>query len=882
MKLRRLHIENVKCFRSPKVLDNLTDGINLFTAPNESGKSTVVEAIRAAFLERYKASTVNYLLPWNGESAAPMIKLDFEIQGKSYQLTKIFLNKKRCDLTTPNEKFSSEEAENHLAKLLGFDFSGKGNSKPEHMGIPGLLWIKQGTSQDIADTVGHAKNHLSNALDKSVSELTSSNGDAVLKAIKEQRNELLTPGQSRPRGDWDKAIKEHEKLAETLVAINEKIISYKKSVDFLTTLRQEQTEAERVRPWDQFQEELTQAEGKLHEARGLATQKDTQDKELQNLAHRIRASRDELNRMKLDEDELAEREKQRNHWQVELAQAKEALQPLESRYAVAEQAERTARTNVQLARQAAERIRQTDKVAELERQHAALSYKLNQAKAAQDRWTGFQAQADALKVPTSQLKKLRDDSDKLKEIKAKLAAVATTLEFDFQPQVKVQMGGDLLAAGRSHQTVTYRTDIKIDGVGCITILPGGTDLEKLNREYADLADAVKAALQTFSAKNLPEVEERIRQQKEHLSQAQIAEAELKVLAPNGLPALAMEVQTRHAELEQARHTLANLAPEPNHATKLPSVPEAEANEGTARTTLYTASKERSDAQSAVSTAEANAKTAWEEWAARQTTLSDPARTQRKIQANTDLTDHLAKKATEDSKAQALAKQLDDLNLPVLEQNVERFKRSRDMALNAYQKGREDIARLKGELEQSGREGLEEEQAELERKFEYTKRRCTELKRRANALDHVLQLLEEKKKNQTTRLLAPLQKHLNHYLRILFPGATLEIGEELAPLNITRPSLCGPETGKFTDLSVGAREQMGVLARLAYADLLKEAGQPTLLILDDALVHTDKNRLATMKKVIYDAAERHQILIFSCHPEDWADVGAEQRDDLRHH
>lgn len=70
--------------------------------------------------------------------------------------------------------------------------------------------------------------------------------------------------------------------------------------------------------------------------------------------------------------------------------------------------------------------------------------------------------------------------------------------------------------------------------------------------------------------------------------------------------------------------------------------------------------------------------------------------------------------------------------------------------------------------------------------------------------------------------------------------------------------------------------MGVVARLAYADLLQEAGKPTLLILDDALVHTDQERLAQMKRVLYDAATRHQILILSCHPHAWQDLGVAAR------
>jgi uncharacterized protein YhaN len=70
--------------------------------------------------------------------------------------------------------------------------------------------------------------------------------------------------------------------------------------------------------------------------------------------------------------------------------------------------------------------------------------------------------------------------------------------------------------------------------------------------------------------------------------------------------------------------------------------------------------------------------------------------------------------------------------------------------------------------------------------------------------------------------------------------------------------------------------MGLIGRLAYADLLREAGRPTLVILDDALVHTDDVRLAQMKRVLFDAGTRHQILLFTCHPAHWRDLGVAAR------
>ena len=147
-----------------------------------------------------------------------------------------------------------------------------------------------------------------------------------------------------------------------------------------------------------------------------------------------------------------------------------------------------------------------------------------------------------------------------------------------------------------------------------------------------------------------------------------------------------------------------------------------------------------------------------------------------------------------------------------------------------------------------------------------------MRRRAEALDHLLQKLEQRRQALTRRLQAPLQKHLDRYLQLLFPLGRLAVDENLVPGALTRPGPRGPEAGDFETLSFGAREQMGVISRLAYADLLKEAGRPTLIILDDSLVHSDEQRLAQMKRVLFDAAQRHQVLLFTCHPGSWRDMG----------
>lgn len=53
----------------------------------------------------------------------------------------------------------------------------------------------------------------------------------------------------------------------------------------------------------------------------------------------------------------------------------------------------------------------------------------------------------------------------------------------------------------------------------------------------------------------------------------------------------------------------------------------------------------------------------------------------------------------------------------------------------------------------------------------------------------------------------------------------------------------------------------------------EGCRPTLIIMDDALVHSDPQRLEQMQRVVFDASQRHQILVITCHPANWKGVGA---------
>jgi len=183
----------------------------------------------------------------------------------------------------------------------------------------------------------------------------------------------------------------------------------------------------------------------------------------------------------------------------------------------------------------------------------------------------------------------------------------------------------------------------------------------------------------------------------------------------------------------------------------------------------------------------------------------------------------------------------------------------------------ELLQLQGKLEQAQAHGLGEQLLQAQAEAQRLTRRRDEFATRAQALDLLWQLLGERRATATQRLLEPLAQRLQHYVGLLFPGAQWRLDDTLMPTAVVRGT--GPDAAETLNaLSFGTREQLGVLARFAYADLLQQAGRPTLLVLDDTLVHADQDRRELMKRALYDAASRHQVLLLTCHGESWQDMG----------
>lgn len=878
MKLERVRIDQFQQFRSPLEITDLAPGLNLFTGPNESGKSTLVRAIRAAFFERHRTTSVAHLQPWGDSSAGPEVLLEFDWQGSRWTLNKRFLKSRRCDLQGGGETYSGDEADDRLAELLGYEFPGRGASKAEHWGIPGLLWVEQGALQDTRDPVGYAGEHLQSALSQSLGdalgEVASSGGDALIARVEHERGKLLT-ATGRPTGDYRQAGESCTSLAAERRALETQITDYRGRVDRLGELERERRDIDAARPWE---EQQASAEASRQALKAVEEQQRLQQEEGQQLQSCERNAglwRQQLQDMEDQKQQLEKRGQDKTRLEQQLEQLRAGSSGIQQHVAEAEAVHDRAEEALTAARRHAHCKTLQAEQERVSEQHTRLSAALKDARRLRDGLQRLTEQHQAVSINDGDLKQLRELENELEKLGIRQQTLATRLAYRLESGQQLMLDERPLI-GSGEEELVSSAELHIPGVGSLTVTPGGQDVKELARRQESLTAERDVLRQQLGVANLADAEDRAKRADELERNMQAERAELKGLAPGGLDALEDDqrlTEQRHRQLVDELEQL----PEVPAADTLQDEAQAKAALASAHDQLRAAEQAAQTHRSELGLAQQALATATNEWQSLHDALDDPARRERRQQARDALTDLQTESKRLTDSIKQRRQEIDAANPDALSQDIERHMRAADSLYQQAQKRESEIRELQIRLEELGARGLEEQYDAVCQEHERLERRHAELKQQAEALDLLLDLLREQRQTVTRRLQAPLQKHLRRYLRLLFPGAELTVDEDLKPETLIREGVSGEEHSDLEALSFGAREQMGLITRLAYADLLEEAGRPTLIILDDALVHCDQARREQMTRILFDAARRHQILLFTCHPENWQALGAMPRD-----
>jgi DNA repair exonuclease SbcCD ATPase subunit len=879
MFIKALAVEGIGRFAAGAHVEGFNQGVNVLTAGNEVGKSTLFKAIRTCLFARHDSKTADIRdIASDGSQLPATIELTFDKNGRTYVIKKSFLRSPSATLSEGGREIARfKQADEAVWDILGLH---PGSGRTLDDGAFGLLWVGQGASFAPPAPGAAATSLLSSAIESEVGALVGGErARHVLDDLTSGLRRFLTASEQHARADGPlhAALGRAEQWRVAEADNKTKLAALEIQFDELGRQRRRLRELTERVTTERLNRDFADVRKSLADARAAAQELRTYEAEETSAKRGAEAAAQRLAQHR----ELIARIDANRRIEAALAQELPQLEAREqeARSAVA----RTLEQNVSLDAAVQALSRREQQATRLDsaliraqrRNEAARQLKALEHAAQELRDTD--ARLAQIRVKPKTVDDLDDLDRQIASLDAQLAAAAAQLAIEVKPQGagQVRIGGaraktsysapivapikigianiaEITVTPAAHPRRDKRKELDdersalLNSVGVVTVTEAHALLSK-RRELEANRKAVLAQLKTFKAGDDPETA--IGKLKTNLAETEAAiVAALTGAGREGLPT-EQELDAEKIALEQERNSL-------------------EAR----RANLEQARKQQQDALENAVEARSGAVSKLE--SIRNRVAEDVA-----LCSDTDRPARYAALVLDVSRAEAAyraasatlaAMRETTPDAAEIERREARCGRLEQALANRNDEIRQlehDIGLLTGQIQTAGGDGVGEALAIAQEQRELAERECARLKEHVAALkllrDTVASCLTEGREHYYQ----PVRRHLRPFLNDLFPGSELELGEGFAITGIKRH-----RSELFERLSDGTQEQIAVLVRLAMGAMLAERGQVVPIILDDALVYCDDDRIQHMFDALSRAGKHQQIIVLTCRLRTFGSLG----------
>lgn len=863
MKLTALRLHNVKRFAGRGVaIEGISDGVNVLTAANEHGKSTCFEALHALFFQAHTGtpSSVKLLRPYSGGN--PLVEADIAVDDRRYRLTKQFYGGRRAavtDIATGRLVAQADEAEAFITDLIRGGTSGPA----------GLLWVRQGVtgienrSRTEEENDKRVRESLLSSVQGEVEALTGGRRMAeIFAACEEELYKLVTPTLKAKTGgryaaareDRDRLEGEEARLAKEVTMLHEALDRRRRVQARLTELEDAEEETARKAAIETAEAGVEAA--RMHEsalkaanaeADLAARHRDEAQQALESFDTALARNAELAGRLLKAETALSSALERRGSAIAESEAAAAEVQSTEQQER--ENRELLARLDAALqAREATERLKDVER-------------RLEQAESLRGQIESGTAAHAMLAIPHEAIERLEAIDIKIVRLRAAAEVGLPTLRMDYDSGTagSVTIDRQPLPDGEDRG---FSGIVKLDipGIGRLTV-----DANRQS-EALDAIETSEAArrnlLQSLGVEDLAAARRREAEARQKQGELERARERLDDLAPGGIEQLRLEV-ARLVSLSQAA---VELEADPDAVRA--NLADAGQRIEHARNRAREAQAVRSQADEATVRAQTDHATILQQLDAVALILGPAAEREAARLARAE---KLASATEQYEAAEARAHPLRGVSrdLAGAEAALSRARSVAEAARRETAQLREELADINGQIRTRSEDAIEESCAEtrdaLATAIEVVRRFETEVA----VLDRLRRVLTDKKSAASDLYLKPVMAELTPLIGLLFDDIAVTFdGDTLLPQNVRR-------NGQDEDvdrLSGGMREQLSVLTRLAFGRLLARDGRPAPVILDDALVYSDDDRIERMFDALHRQARDQQIIVFSCRQRAFAKLG----------
>ncbi|MGB8386966.1 ATP-binding protein, partial [Mycobacterium sp.] len=478
------------------------------------------------------------------------------------------------------------------------------------------------------------------------------------------------------------------------------------------------------------------------------------------------------------------------------------------------------------------------------------------------------------------LRRIENAAAAVDRVGDQLALMSAAVEFTAAADIELAAGGQQvrLSAGQSWSiTATGPTTVEVPGVLTARVSPGATTLD-IKSKYAAAQQELATALTAGGVADLAAARSADRRRRElqgtrdqlsatlaglcgdeQIDELRVRLAQLRAGQPAESDLCATDIPTARAELDAAE------------AIRAAATAECEARRRTAAAAagaLVEFSTRATVLQDKLQTQCAELDAATDRLAQERESFSDEnlasaadeavraaQSAQRRV---TELTDELAAAAPD-----AVASELADAT-----QQAESLR-------DRYEDAARALREISIELAVFGSEGRQGKLDAAETQREHAASQHARVGGRARAAQLLRSVMTRHRDTTRLRYVEPYRAELQRLGRHVFgPTFEVEVDSDLCIRSRTLDGITVP----YESLSGGAKEQLGILARLAGAALVaKEDTVP--VVVDDALGFTDPDRLAKMGQVFDTVGAHGQVIVLTCSPDRYDAVRGAHRIDL---
>ncbi|MFZ9606284.1 MAG: AAA family ATPase [Vulcanococcus sp.] len=864
--------------------------LTLIGGPNETGKSTIVEALhKGLFLRSTATGRGVEELRSRLYGGLPEVEICFAAAGQRWTLRKRFAGSGgTCQLSNPaGETLSGAEAEERLAALLGMEGPVEGrriNQLPERWAH---LWVRQGesgTNPLDGKPESYDYERLINRLQGNGNSgaLQSARDSLVLEQLQQRLAPLFTAtGRIKAGSPLAEAINRESAAQQDLEQARQRLLDLEQAME----------------RWRSLGEQLQQLELQqlpaLRQELQLQQQQRLQTAELEPLQL-------QLSSLRSQNQQRADLERSQQQQQLEQQQLQQTLEQQESQLAKQQQQGVALQQHLAEQQKALQQQRSGLDLAQVLLDLDQLQREQAQLEAHQQRFQSLQEQAQQHKealaqltpISAEQVRELRRREQSLAQAQARCEAMAASLEV-LEADQTVRVGGVPLQVGQRHQ-LDAESELQVgEGVRLRLSPGGGQALPKAQQELEQCRSSWSALVKSLGVPDSEAAEAIEVQRRGHESELANLRKAAQEIPWSGLAdrlaAIALRRQQLQANLSQQSEVLESSSRQhPSGDPRQLERPALEQWQQQLRLQAQQLEQELATGQRQQQQQQAL------EQQQRDALQSQRNRLQQLSGSLAQLQQRLSQSARNPQDAdleQRLEAQLQQRQqqLQALEQQLNQLRQHRqpwsdgpagaEILLDQLAQRKDQLLSERGQCEQQCTSlGAANPTAELEAaqaRWEEAQQERERLEREGRALLLLQERFHEAQAQLANRYSEPLREAMHPYLELLVGESQQALLEFDPQEGFNKLQLLQQhEAYDFERLSGGMREQMAGALRLAMAEVLLGAYDGSLpLVFDDAFTNTDRDRLPLLKQMLQRGmAQGVQILLLSCHPEDYRGDG----------